>query len=1066
MKDRMQHCKSCRMERLLSLGLVVALLVMFCKPMQSQQAAPDAGVRFVNTLMPLPSVVVGKQGALKIDGSFSYVLRGNAGALAGEGAARLIKRLEMRTGVSLAMAPEAQGGDGTLTIDVASATTEAVPALGVDESYTLDVDEHHAALHAETEIGALRGMETLLQLVQASGNGYVFPAVHIEDAPRFKWRGLMLDPGRHFLPVANILRTLDGMAAVKLNAFHWHLSEDQGFRIESKVYPKLHELGSDGLYYTQQQVREVIAYAAARGIRVVPEFDMPGHSTSWMVGYPELGSAAGPSSISNSFGVHDAALNPISEATYTFLDGFLGEMSQLFPDEYMHVGGDESNGKEWRANHKIKAYMDAHGMKTTQELQAYFNTRVEKILTKYHKKMAGWDEVLNPALPKDVAIQVWHGNEFLVNGAKQGHLGFYSHPYYLDHMYTATEMFAADPVPANAGLTPEQLKLILGGEACMWGEMVTPETIDSRIWPRAAAVAERFWSPATDRDSDDMYRRLGVETLRLEAEGLMHMSGPVRVLRRLAGTSQIQPLEVLSEALQPVDFGVRSRLQKPTKLTVFDRLVDGVRPDPPLRHEMTLLVFGALHGDAGDVKHLQAIFQSWADAAPALDRMEADSPLLQEASSHIAAFPKLGTMGLQALNYIGSGSKAPAGWVTAQTALLSEANKPQELVEFVVLDSLKKLVTAAAEGVEADAIQAVMEPMVSNRTIAGAVTLVATKNRITYQKATGYRNLAARTPMHVDSLFWIASVSKPLTATALMMPVDEGKVKLDDPVEKYLPEFKGQKVELKPASGAPGVPTLVKASHPILVREILSHTSGLRFKSAAQPGALDMLRLKDQVRSFAAEPLVYQPGTDYTYSNEGLDTAARIIEVVSGMPYERFMQERLFDPLGMKDTTFWPNAEQVGRLAETYKLDAQLKDLVETPVDQLTYPLDDRQHRFPMPAGGLFSTASDLAKFCQMILNGGAAGGKRYISEASLHAMTSTENQGLGKTNYGFGWTISANGFGHGGAYKNSIDIDTATGRILVFMVQQNGPWGTADGDAMMPKLKQVANEMVGAPVR
>jgi CubicO group peptidase (beta-lactamase class C family) len=260
---------------------------------------------------------------------------------------------------------------------------------------------------------------------------------------------------------------------------------------------------------------------------------------------------------------------------------------------------------------------------------------------------------------------------------------------------------------------------------------------------------------------------------------------------------------------------------------------------------------------------------------------------------------------------------------------------------------------------------------------------------------------------------------------------------------------------------AGGEQKLVKASHPIRVREILSHTSGLRFRSAAQPGALDLMTLKDQVRSFAAEPLVYQPGTDYLYSNEGLNTAARIIEVVSGMPYEQFMQERLFNPLGMKDTTFWPDGEQIGRLAGSYKLDAESKGLVEMPIDQLTYPLDDRQHRFPMPAGGLFSTASDLEKFCQMILNGGSLDGKRYISAASLHAMTSSENRGLGKTDYGFGWTIGARGFGHGGAYKNAIDIDTTTGRILVFMVQQAGAWGTADGDAMLPRLKELANTMV-----
>ena len=1006
---------------------------------------------FVNTLMPLPVKVESGAGSLKIESALRYAVTGKAGGLAQAATVRFLKRLQMRTGVELLLDPAQAGTDAGLTIDVATATVGAVPKLGVDESYTLDVDAHHAALKAQTEVGALRGLETLLQLVQVDGSGFVFPAVHVEDAPRFPWRGLMLDPGRHFLPLDVIYRTLDGMAAVKLNVLHWHLSEDQGFRIESKVYPKLNGMGSNGLFYTQEQAKAVVAYAAARAIRVMPEFDMPGHATSWMVGYPELGSAPGPYEVAHVFGVHDAALNPINEGTYKFLDGFLGEMAALFPDEYMHVGGDESNGKQWKANKQIKAYMDAHGMKTTAELQAYFNTRVEKILTRHHKKMAGWDEVLNPKLPADVAIQVWHQNSFLVNAAKQGHLGFYSQAYYLDHMKTAEQMYLADPIPDGADLTPEQLKLILGGEVCMWGEQLAPWTADSRIWPRTAAIAERFWSPAADRDVDDMYRRLDVESLRLEAEGLMHMSGPVRGLRQIAGTTHVQALEVFAGTLQPVDFGTRYNEQHTSQLTVMDRLVDALRPDPPLRHEMALLADAASKGDAAALKRLDSIFHSWADAEPGLEKLAAGSPVLQEEPNRLREFPKLAEMGIEAVGYLQSGNVAPAGWKAAQQALLSEAGKSQELVNFVVVAPLGKLVGAVKEG---DAIASYLGPLVENHTIAGAVTLVASKDGTVYRKAVGYRDIEAKAAMPENAMFWIASVSKPLTVTAFMMLVDEGKVSLNDPVEKYLPEFKGQMVK-----GADG--KLVAARHPILVREILSHTSGLAFSSKAQPGALDLLPLKEQVKSFAAEPLLFQPDTDYKYSNEGIDTAARIIEVVSGEPYEQFTQERLFDPLGMKDTTFWPNAEQIARLAESYKLDEKAGALVKMPVSQLTYPLDDHTRRFPMPAGGLFSTADDLGKFGRMLLNGGTLDGKRYISEAALRDMTSRQNHGLEKTDYGFGMTVAKTGFGHGGAYKNSLDIDTATGRVLIFMVQQSGPWGTKDGDAMIPRLKTMADEMV-----
>lgn len=683
-----------RMGKANSLWMVALVLGLAAAAGRAQTA--ENGL--VNTLVPQPATLVAKTGSLPISESFSYALAGKSATLTSQGVVRLLDRMEMRTGITLEKTPAARGQDATLTIDVAEATKSAMPALGDDESYALDVDTQHMALHARTEIGALRGMETLLQLVQPEGSGFVLPAVHIEDAPRFPWRGLLLDPGRHFLPVDVVYRTLDGMASVKLNVLHWHLTEDQGFRIESKVFPKLQGVGSDGLYYTQQQVKAVVAYAAARGIRVVPEFDMPGHSTSWMVGYPQLGSAPGPYEVQHTFGIHDQAFSPINEGTYRFLDAFFGEMSTLFPDAYVHIGGDESNGKQWRANPAIRAFMKAHGMTTTQELQAYFNKRIEKILEKHHKRMVGWDEILNPALPPDVVVQVWHGNQFLADAARQGHQGLYSQPYYLDNSHTAAAMFLADPVPEGANLTPDQLKKILGGEACMWGEHVTALSIDSRIWPRTAAVAERLWSPATDRDTDDLYRRLGVETLRLEAEGVPVVTETERRLLELAGTVHDEPLRLFAATLQPVDFGELFREQHTTQLTVLDHLVDAVPFDPPLRHELEVMVDEALRGDAGDEHKLDALFRSWVDAAPELDKLEAGSPLLQQAANRIADWPKLGAMGVAALGYLRTGSLAPVGWKAEQTALLQEATRHQELVDFVVLGPLGKLVDAVKEG--------------------------------------------------------------------------------------------------------------------------------------------------------------------------------------------------------------------------------------------------------------------------------------------------------------------------------------------------------------------------------
>ena len=234
--------------------------------------------------------------------------------------------------------------------------------LGEDESYHLEISTNHVLLSAPNPLGILHGLQTFLQLVRTTPQGFSVPVVTIDDQPRFPWRGLMIDVSRHFIPVPVLERDLDGMEAVKLNVFHWHLSDDQGFRAESTKFPLLQEKGSDGLYYTQDQIRDVIEYARDRGIRVVPEFDMPCHTTSWFVGYPELGSGKGPYQIARRYGVLDAAMDPTKDSTYKFLNTFIGEMADLFPDAYFHIGGDECNGKEWNANPQIQAFMKKHGI--------------------------------------------------------------------------------------------------------------------------------------------------------------------------------------------------------------------------------------------------------------------------------------------------------------------------------------------------------------------------------------------------------------------------------------------------------------------------------------------------------------------------------------------------------------------------------------------------------------------------------------------------------------------------------------------------------------------------------
>lgn len=341
---------------------------------------------------------------------------------------------------------------------------------------------------------------------------------------------------------------------------------------------------------------------------------------------------------------------------------------------------------------------------------------------------------------------------------------------------------------------------------------------------------------------------------------------------------------------------------------------------------------------------------------------------------------------------------------------------------------------ALADDPPAKNIAAALQPFVDSHSLAGAVTLVADKDRVLSLEAVGYADVAAGKPMKTDALFWIASQSKSITATAFMMLVDEAKVKLDDPVEKYLPEFKGQWVTAERDNDHM---LLRKPKHPITVREILSHTSGLPFASAMEQPTLDLLPLRIAAKSYAMTPLLFEPGSKSQYSNAGINTAGRIIEVVSGMPYETFLDKRLFEPLGMKDTTFWPNEEQLTRLAKSYKPNEAKTGLQETPIGQLKYPLSDRS-RQPMPAGGLFSTASDVGRFCQMVLNGGTFEGKRYLSEDAVKQMTSKQTGAL-KENYGLGWATGGGTFGHGGAHSTNMMIDPKRGLITVFMVQHAG---------------------------
>jgi hexosaminidase len=655
-------------------------------------------------LMPQPSNVKSVPGALRIDANFTAAFTGYTEPRLERARERFLTQLHRQTGLLLAK-PADNTSQVTLIVHTDHASKE-FQVLGEDESYTLEVTPSGAKLNAANPLGVLHGLQTFLQLVEITSDGFAAPAVTIQDQPRFPWRGLMIDVSRHFIPPNVLKRNLDGMEAVKMNVFHWHLSENQGFRVESKKFPKLHELGSDGRYYTQEEVRDFISYARDRGIRVVPEFDMPGHSTAWFVGYPELASGAGPYSIERKWGIFDPAMDPTNENTYKFLDELIAEMAKLFPDTYFHIGGDEVNGKEWDANAKIQQFKKSHNLKTNEDLQAYFSQRVQKIVTKHGKSVVGWDEVFIPGVPKDIVIQSWRGQQSLAAAAQQGYRGILSNGYYVDLGWSAARHYAVDPMSGPAAsLSDDQKKLILGGESCMWSEYVDPENIDSRIWPRNAAIAERFWSPQSVTDPASMYMRLDLESARLEWLGLTHRSYYRKMLLRIAGPAtpdEFAALRTLADVVEPVKDYTRERTApiEPTSQVPLNRIVDVVPLESDAGRHFSELVDKFLASSCRDTalsSQLRQKLMHWSQNDAAFASLAQKSFLASEAVATSRDLSAVGTAGLRALDAIAAGKPLPTDLQSQLSSVFTEASKPKAQLILITAAAAEKLLDAASQ---------------------------------------------------------------------------------------------------------------------------------------------------------------------------------------------------------------------------------------------------------------------------------------------------------------------------------------------------------------------------------
>ena len=620
------------------------------------QAAPQGSSAFLP--VPRASQITASEGPLP--GSFKIEWRGHRSPLLARAAERFEQSWTSRLQTVASPGPRA-----VLIIECGSDDPGFLHPTQ-KEAYSLTLKAGQVHLVADGPAGILYGLASLRQAVIDGPDGPHLALGTIQDAPRFVWRGIMIDVARHFMSLDSLKRQIDAMEQVKLNVLHLHLSDNEGFRVESRLYPKLHELGAHSQYYSQAQIRDLVTYARDRAIRIVPEFDLPGHPLAILTAYPEL--ASGPTAGANYISAMNSALNPTIPETYAFLDGLFGEMAGLFPDPYFHVGGDEVTGEHWAKNPQIQAFMAAKGLKSKVELEGYFHDQLAALLRRRGKIVIGWEEIGRVETGKDTVIQAWRGSGSMAKATALGHPVIVSAGYYLDLLEPAIAAYRVDPQdPAASGLNPEQaatvrkhpifgprlademvknpdLKLtqtqkalVLGAEAALWSELVTDEILDQRLWPRAAAVAERLWSPAEVRDEADLYRRLFIVQEGLRRFGLKDETNRAAMIANLApiGTDTVRGLldlvaplrnhahnHVLRglltfKAFPPQDFKGLADIASPDSLEVtrFDRSVDRL-----------------LAGDAKSVQSLRDQLQAWKAVATGFSALAASNLALAEAT--------------------------------------------------------------------------------------------------------------------------------------------------------------------------------------------------------------------------------------------------------------------------------------------------------------------------------------------------------------------------------------------------------------------------------------------------
>ncbi|WP_051421389.1 MULTISPECIES: beta-N-acetylhexosaminidase [Burkholderia] len=655
------------------------------------------------SMLPQPAHIAVNEGTLPIAGAFRVTTNGCGEGFADHAVARFQHDVERLTGL------EFHKPDGpALTI---SCKSSAMPdALTAKESYHLAVTAQGIMLSAEEPIGVSRGLATLRQLVDL-GEGATLHFATVDDKPRLAWRGLMLDAVTNFISVSTIKRQIDAMERVKLNVLHLELAGDNAFRVESLRYPRLTSMTSG--YYTQQQIRELVAYASDRGITIVPTFNMPGHSFALLKAYPEL--SATPIDPDKPALRAVAAINPVNEATYQFLDNLFGEMAQLFPGPWIHTGGDEVAGAAWAGNADIQAFMKAHGITAKEDLQALFVRRMDAMLARHGKTMIGWDEIADRPLPKDVIVQAWRSSNSTALATADGNRVIVSAGYYLDYLWPSAKFYALDPFDSSAAstvtpgvlaelrgnpalswlvnehhvakplppLSAGQKKRVIGAEAALWGGEFSPDEIEGRLWPRTAALAERFWSPASVRDSADLYRRLIVTQERLRILGLQDDVNRRRIAARLA-PDDVAPILTLLDVVEPVRGRAHAKvlaaliLGKKPRPQHFNELADGASADSLTARAFELDVDAYLSGDKSRVASLVRHLTLWRDNAPAFAQAAKGRPLLEAALPISDDLARLANAGLAALDLKEHGNAMPEDLLENARAIIQRQAETEQ----------------------------------------------------------------------------------------------------------------------------------------------------------------------------------------------------------------------------------------------------------------------------------------------------------------------------------------------------------------------------------------------------